>query len=69
MLAERSELAKLEWYRKGGGVSERQWSDVIGVLRVSRDRLDLEYLRTGATELGLDALLVRALEAAAAGPR
>ena len=67
--AEDTVIAKLEWYRKGGGVSERQWSDVIGVLRVSRDRLDLEYLRTGATELGLDALLVRALEAAAAGPR
>ena len=61
-------LAKLEWYRKGGHVSERQWTDVIGVLRVSRDRLDLDYLRTGAAELGLDALLVRALEAAEADP-
>lgn len=67
--AEDTVLAKLEWYRKGGHVSERQWSDVIGVLRVSRDRLDLEYLRTGAIELGLDGLLVRALEAAEAGPR
>lgn len=23
-------LAKLEWFRRGGEISERQWSDVIG---------------------------------------
>lgn len=28
-------LAKLEWYRAGGELSERQWGDVIGVLRVN----------------------------------
>jgi hypothetical protein len=27
-------LAKLEWFRAGGEVSERQWADVVGVLRV-----------------------------------
>jgi hypothetical protein len=26
-------LAKLEWYRAGGEVSERQWGDVLGVLK------------------------------------
>ena len=34
--AEDTVLAKLEWYRRGGEVSERQWSDVTGVLRAVR---------------------------------
>ena len=38
-------LAKLEWYRKGGEISERQWRDVRGVLDVQRTALDLDYLR------------------------
>jgi hypothetical protein len=57
-------LAKLEWYRRGGGVSERQWSDVIGVLRVAGSALDLGYLRPSAIELGIGDLLERALEEA-----
>ena len=55
-------LAKLEWYRAGGEVSDRQWRDVLGVLRVQGDRLDQEYLRLGADELGLADLLDRAIE-------
>ena len=38
-------LRKLEWYRAGGETSERQWSDLRGVMRVSGDTLDREYLR------------------------
>ena len=57
-------LAKLEWYRAGGEVSDRQWRDVLGVLRVQGDRLDQEYLRLGADELGLADLLDRAIELA-----
>ena len=34
--AEDTVLAKLEWYRRSGEVSERQWSDVTGVLRAVR---------------------------------
>lgn len=55
--AEDTVLAKLEWFRRGGEVSERQWSDVIGVLRASSGTLDLAYLRRWAGELGVSDLL------------
>jgi len=54
-------LAKLEWYRKGGEVSERQWRDVLGVLKVQQGRLDLDYLRRWAVDLRVEELLLRAL--------
>jgi hypothetical protein len=54
-------LEKLEWYRKGEGVSERQWRDVLGVLAVQGIRLDLEYVRRWADRLALRDLLDRAL--------
>jgi hypothetical protein len=60
--AEDTVLAKLEWYRKGGEVSERQWEDVLGVLRATADTLDVSYLRQGAVELGVSDLLSRALQ-------
>ncbi len=60
-------LAKLDWYRQGDEVSERQWRDVIGVIKVQGDRLDVEYLRKGAIELAVGDLLKEAL--AEAGPR
>ena len=59
--AEDTILAKLEWYRMGGEVSERQWRDVLGVVAVQGQRLDLDYLRRWATELGVGDLLERAL--------
>lgn len=61
-------LAKLEWYRKRGETSERQWTDVLGVLQVTASALDLRYLRRGAGELEVGDLLERALgEASLAG--
>jgi hypothetical protein len=54
-------LHKLEWYRFGGEVSERQWGDLVGVLRVQGDALDMPYLRRWAAALDLDPLLDRAL--------
>ena len=53
-------LRKLLWYREGAGVSDRQWRDVIGVLRHSAMLLDSSYLDHWARELALDDLLGRA---------
>jgi hypothetical protein len=55
-------LAKLEWYRLGGKMSDRQWRDIIGVLKVQADRLDLNYLSQWAVELDVSDLLQRALK-------
>lgn len=57
--AEDTILAKLEWFRRGGETSERQWWDVLGMLRVRRD-LDRDYLRRWAASLGVADLLERA---------
>ena len=37
-------LAKLQWYRDGGERSERQWNDILGIIRVQADSLDSTYL-------------------------
>jgi len=54
-------LSKLEWYRMGGEVSERQWRDILGVLKTKAGDIDLEYLRHWARELKVSGLLERAL--------
>jgi hypothetical protein len=53
-------LAKLEWYRMGGEVSERQWRDILGVLKTRAGELDFDYLRKWAKELKVSDLLERA---------
>ena len=55
-------LAKLEWYRLGGEVSERQWRDILGVLKTRAGELDLDYLRKWANELKVSDLLERTLK-------
>ena len=54
-------LAKLEWYRLGDEISDRQWRDILGVLAVQGDRLDLAYMRQWAATLDVSDLLERAL--------
>ena len=53
-------LRKLEWYRRGGEVSERQWQDVLSILAAARGQLDQTYLERWSRELGIADLLDRA---------
>lgn len=62
--AEDTILAKLEWYRMSGDVSEQPWRDVLGVMKVQADRLDLAYLRQWAAQLNISDLLERAIKEA-----
>jgi hypothetical protein len=50
-------LFKLEWYRIGGETSERQWTDILGVLKVQGRNLDADYLNHYAAELHVTDLL------------
>jgi hypothetical protein len=53
-------LHKLVWYRRGGEVSDRQWGDIAGVIRVQAGALDADYLRHWAGFLDVSDLLGRA---------
>ena len=54
-------LAKLDSYRRGNEVSERQWLDIVTVIKVQRSKLDIEYMRHWAAELRVTDLLEEAL--------
>ena len=55
-------LSKLEWYRMGGEVSDRQWRDILGVLKTRAGDLELDYMQKWAKELKVSDLLERALK-------
>jgi len=55
-------LAKLDCFRKGRGVSEIQWRDIIAVLKLRYSYLNQSYLETWADALAVGDLLKRALE-------
>ena len=57
-------LSKLDWYKQGNMVSERQWNDIIGVLKVNNTLLDFDYLKKWADILSLDDLLATVLKEA-----
>ena len=58
--AEDSIIAKLKWFEQGNRISERQWLDVLGVIKVQGENLDIRYLETWTRTLGLFGLLERA---------
>ena len=51
---------KLHWFALGDHVSERQWSDALGVLKVAGPRLDWAYLGRVCAMLGVEDLLDKA---------
>ena len=57
-------LNKLEWFRKSDEVAQRQWDDVIGVLKIQEKNLDFDYLQKWAEELNVSDLLHRAISEA-----
>lgn len=55
-------LQKLVWYRAGGEISEKQWLDVLGILKMQGTaNLDLTYMRVWANQLNVNDLLDRVL--------
>ncbi|MCK4765274.1 MAG: hypothetical protein KAW12_23945 [Candidatus Aminicenantes bacterium] len=55
-------LHKLYWFQLGGGVSERQWNDVLGVIKIQSEILDVPYLESAAKKRGVDELLRKAFK-------
>jgi len=55
-------LQKLWWFREGNEVSDQQWRDVRGVLKIQADKLDFNYLERWAAKLGISDLLEKALD-------
>ena len=62
--AEDTILRKLEWFRRGGDVSDRQFRDAVSVLAAARGQLDDSYIERWAQELGISDLLARARQEA-----
>jgi hypothetical protein len=54
-------VIKLEWYRLGGDVSQRQWDDVSRLVRIAGQAADFEYLQRAADSVGVADLLARLL--------
>jgi hypothetical protein len=55
---------KLRWFRLGGDVSDRQWRDVLGVLKITGPSIDITYLEETCELLEVGDLLRRAREEA-----
>ena len=54
-------LSKLVWFEKGNRVSDRQWRDILGILKTQSDTIDRKYLDEWALKLDVTDLLLTAL--------
>ena len=61
-------VRKLMWFRLGGEVSNRQWRDVLGILKTSWQSVDIAYLESAAEERDVGDLLLRARDEAGVTP-
>lgn len=57
-------LLKLQWYKDGGAISEKQWNDIQGVLKTQSNIIDLGYLHQWAQSLSVSDLLEKAVRQA-----
>ncbi len=62
--AEDAILAKLNWFWMTGGQSERQWRDVLEIIKVQQEKLDRAYMFETAPLLEVTDLVQKAFEAA-----
>lgn len=62
--AEHTLLRKLEWYRRGGEASDRQWRDVRAIVALQGATLNRAELEKWAVVLGVSDLLHRCLSEA-----
>lgn len=53
-------LHKLIWYKLGNQISDRQWNDILGILKIQGEQLDQAYLDLWAPVLDVLPLLQRA---------
>jgi hypothetical protein len=53
-------LHKLIWFGMTGGESQKQWRDILGVLKLQGESLDVGYMREWGEKLGLERELNRA---------
>ena len=61
-------IQKLAWFRETGGSSERQWRDVLGVLKFQARTIDVAAMRAWSRELGLEPWFDAALREAGVPP-
>jgi len=57
-------LHKLIWFGMTGGESQKQWRDILGVLKLQGESLDVEYMREWGEKLGLGRELNKAFSEA-----
>lgn len=54
-------LSKLVWWKMGGRSSQRQWNDIVEVIKKQATNLEVEYLQESAQLINVTDSLVKAL--------